>query len=275
VALAGCWNGRLLYSYEPPFWSSLGDPGQLRYSMAASALEAGYVPRFDISASAEPVATLSASLASGAYSAAVVGPLLSLQWADFVPRFPRTRFVLIDAPPPAGPAPPNAVFLRFDRTAAFREAGRAAGGTPGEAAGSRPLVGILSCNASDLSEQEIDAFARGVAEDGGGELPREQTLGASPDPKDIRAAVAQMRSEGVSVFLLGLGERNPDGLEAVRDAGARAVVSDWRSSGPLPSQVLASVEEEVTAGVRLALRALTAGTPRVEGPVRVVSGKKL
>jgi len=243
--------------------------------MSVSALRAGYIPSFDITSSVDPLATLTGMLATGAYSATVVGPLLSLQWADFVPRFPRTRFVLVDAPPPGTGAPPNAVFLTFDRTAAFRQAGRAAGKTLATGSASEAVAGILSSEASGLTPQESDAFARGVADVHSGALPIEQTLAASADPKDIRAAVAQMRSEGVTIFLLGLGERDPDGLEAVRDAGARAVVSDWQSSRALPSAVVASVEEDVTAGIRLALRALRAGTPRVAGPVSVVGGKKI
>ena len=272
----GCGVRRLLYSWEPPFWSSLGDPGTLRCALSAAALMAGYVPRIDVTASTEPLSALSALLSSGAYPVAVVGPLLSLQWADFVGRFPRTRFVLVDAPLPDNGVPPNAVFLTFDRTAAFREAGRAAGAavTPAGAA-SEGLTGILTCEGSGLLPEEADAFARGVAEREAGELPLEQTLPASPDPRDIRAAVSRLRDQGVSVFLLGLGGRDPDGLEAVRDAGGRAVVSDWQSSGELPETVLASVEEDVPAGIRLALASMNGGTQRVAGPVRVVNGRKI
>jgi hypothetical protein len=277
LLLAGCWNGRALFSFEPPFWSSMGEPGGLRVSMSVTALRHGYLPRFDVSASADPVASLAAALAAAPYRSVVVGPLLSLQWADFVPRFAGTKFILVDAPAPAAAPPANAVFLTFDRTAAFREAGRAAGAAAGGAAasGGHALVGVLSCEGSGLYPEESEAFARGAAEALGGARPQARTLGPSPDPKDIRTAVQQMRGEGVAVFLLGLGDRDPDGLEALRDAGGRAVVADWQSSGAFPAQVLASVEEDVGGGIALALEALRTGTPRVEGRVRLVVGKKI
>jgi hypothetical protein len=277
VLLAGCWNGRALFSFEPPFWSTLGEPGPLRVWMSVTALRHGYLPRFDVSASADPLTSLAASLAAAPYSTVVVGPLLSLQWADFVSRSAGTKFILVDAPPPAGAPPANAVFLTFDRTAAFHAAGRSAGTAAGSAAvsGGHALVGILSCEGSGLSPAESGAFAQGAAEALGGDRPQARILGPSPDPKDIRASVQQMRGEGVAVFLLGLGDRDPDGLEALRDAGGRAVVADWQSSGAFREQVLASVEEDVRGGIAKALDALRTGTPRVEGPVRLVVGKKI
>ncbi len=108
-----------------------------------------------------------------------------------------------------------------------------------------------------------------------GERPQEQTLGASPDPRDIRAAVQQMGNRGVAVFLLGLGEWDPDGLEAVRDAGALAVVSDWQSSLASSPTVLVSIEEAVPSGIFRALDALRTGTSHVEGTVRLVWRRKI
>ena len=77
------------------------------------------------------------------------------------------------------------------------------------------------------------------------------------------------------MFLLGLGERDPVGLEALRDGGGAAVVSDWQASKALPAQVLASVEEDMPGGIARALAAAKSGATRAEGPVRVVWGRKI
>ena len=76
------------------------------------------------------------------------------------------------------------------------------------------------------------------------------------------------------MFLLGLGERDPVGLEALREGGGAAVVSDWQASGAFPAQVLASVEEDVPGGIARALASKSAARS-VAGPVKVVRGRKI
>jgi len=109
--------------------------------------------------------------------------------------------------------------------------------------------------------------------DGG--QPVSRALTAPVDKTRIKAAVDDLRRAGVEVFLLGLGENDPLGLEALRDAGGKAVLADWQVSGAFPSQVLMSVEEDVPGGITRALDALRAGASLVQGPVRLVSGKKI
>ncbi len=282
VLLGGCWNGRALYSFERPFLSSLGDETGLRLSLARAALSHGYLPRFDSDLAVDPVAGLLRSAAGGGYGVVIVGPLLSFQWSQFVPSVPAATFVLVGVPAPAGEAPKNAVFLTFDRAPAFRDAGRSAGGavrasagagTPPSVLGAR--VGVLTAERSGLAPSEAEAFALGVADALDGARPASRTLAALPDPEAIRAAIAQMRGEGVTVFLLGLGERDPVGLEAIRSGGGAAVVSDWQASGAFPAQVLASVEEDVPGGISRALAAVESGATSAAGPVRVVRGRKI
>jgi len=282
VLLGGCWNGRALYSFERPYLSSLGDETGLRVSLVRAALSNGYLPGFDTDLGAEPVAGLLRSTAAGGYSIVVVGPLLSFQWSQFVPNVPGSVFVLVDVHAPMGEVPKNAIFLTFDREPAFREAGRAAGesvrasaraGTPPSALGAR--IGVLAAEHSGLAPAEAEAFALGVADALDGARPGDRMLAASPDPEAIRASVSQMRDSGVAVFLLGLGERDPVGLEALRDGGGAAVVSDWQASGAFPAQVLASVEEDVPGGIARALAASKSGTRRVAGLVKVVRGRKI
>jgi len=227
----------------------------------------------------DPVSALLSEEAVGGYSVVIVGPLLSLQWAQFVPSVPRTTFVLVDVAAPPGEAPSNAVFLTFDRTEAFRDAGRAAAqsvrgaaptGTPVSDLGSQ--IGGLVAERTGLTPAESEAFAAGVAEVLGGARPAVRSLPLLPDPQAVRAAIEKARSEGVAVFLLGLGERDPVGLQALHDFGGSAVVSDWQGSGPFADQVLVSVDEDVPGGIAQALTAARSGASTVAGPVRLVRG---
>jgi hypothetical protein len=281
LLLTGCWNGRILFTLEEPFWSSIGGDARLGAALAGVAALHGYFPRVVIEpAGTDPLAALAAGLDPGRHAAVVVGPLLSFQWEGFVAKYPRTRFVLIDAPPP-GQDPPNAVFLTFDRTGAFRDAGRAAGADVRKRFGAAdasvlgPRIAVLTSVDSDLSPGEVDSFTRGVAEALDGGRPESRLLPAPADAGAISAAVDQLRRAGVETFLLGLGERNPAGLEALRGAGGAAVLADWRASGAFSAQVLLSVEEDVPGGITRALNVLRTGVTRVQGPVRLVSGKKI
>ena len=278
--LAGCWNGRVLYAFEPPFLATLGNDTALRLSLAAAALDHGYAPSFSGGPAQDPVAVLQKEASRG-YSVVVVGPLLSFQWQQFVPAAPRTRFILVDVPAPSVGAPVNAVFLTFDRTRAFRDAGRAAAAAirASAEAGAAPFdlaqrIGVLAADGSGLAPEEAEAFTAGAAELLDGARPQGRTLPALPDPEAVRGAVTQMRADGVRVFLLGLGQRDALGLEALRDSGGVAVVSDWEHSGPLPSQVFATVEEDVPGGIARALAAPPA-MRLVEGPVRLVRGRQI
>ena len=280
--LAACWNGRILFTFEQPFWSSIGGESRVGAALAVASAERGYFPRIDVEpVSPDPVSALAGKIAPRGYAAVIVGPLLSFEWEGFATKFPRTKFVLIDAPVPSRDAPANAVFLTFDRTGAFRDAGRAAGTKVQtkfgavDASGLGPRIAVLTSVDSDLSPGEVDSFTRGVAEALDGGRPESRLLPAPADAGAISAAVDQLRRAGVETFLLGLGERNPAGLEALRGAGGAAVLADWRASGAFSAQVLLSVEEDVPGGITRALNVLRTGVTRVQGPVRLVSGKKI
>ena len=287
LLLGGCWNGRLLFTFERPFWSSLGDDPRLKASLAGEAVRRGYTPSFDVGAGAgDPLKTLVGVVSSRRYAVIVVGPLLSFDWAGYVPLQPRTRFILVDAPVPPGNAPANTVFLVFNRTGAFRQAGRAAAelvrallgarGTAVPGAELGPRIAILRSDDSGLTDVEADAFSSGaaVALDGSAPVTRRISPPTPTDRTAIRAAIDQMQRAGALVFLLGLGEHDGLALEALHDNGGTAVVSDWQASGAFPDQVLASVEEDVPGGITRALEALRAGTTRVDGPVKLVIGKR-
>ncbi|HYW85820.1 MAG TPA: hypothetical protein VFB30_21385, partial [Spirochaetia bacterium] len=277
LLLSGCGSGRLMFSFEQPFWMSLGDDAQVRLSLTRAAVQHGYLPRIFVRAPQEnPAAHLAQDMSAGRFRTVVVGPLLSFEWRGYVPQSPRTHFILIGA---ADDLPENAVALVYDRTHAFNATGFAsgesvrqrAGGDVSLALGSR--IGILLNASSPLTAAETEAFADGVAEALDGARPTVRVLADGTDRPGVKAAIEQMRAQGVEIFLLGLGSLDPWCLEVMKDAGGCAVVADWASSGAFPAQVFVSVEEDIPAGISLALGHAAPDVRAVNGPVRVVAGK--
>jgi len=278
--LSGCWNGRALFFFEQPFWSTLGDDARIRVTLMSASLRRGYFPRIDIAApGGDSQAGLVKDAGKGAYSTVVVGPLLSSEWKSYVPRISGARFILVDVSPPAADPPPNVLFLTFDRREAFHAAGFAAaasaleghGGDGATDPGQR--IGLLLSNGTELSPDEIDAFNAGVAESLNGARPVTRLLSAPIDKASVKTAVQEMQRQGTEIFLLGLGSVDPLGLEVMKDTGGCAVVADWAASGAYPAQVFLSVEEDVPGGLLRALAALRTDTRSVSGPVRLVAGK--
>ena len=276
---SGCGNGSLMLSFEQPFWTSLGDDAQARFSLTRAAVQHGYLPRIVVKGPQEnPAAHLAQEISAGGFRTVVVGPLLSFEWQGYVPQSPRTRFILVGGVSPDD-LPPNAVALVFDRAPAFNAAGFAAGQSVRERAGGEmslalgSRIGILLAASSPLTVGETEGFVTGVAEALDGARPTVRVLPDGTDRAGAKAAVEQMRAEGVEIFLLGTGSLDPWCLETMKDAGGCAVVADWASSGAFPDQVFVSVEEDVPAGIARALSRAAPGLRHVDGPVRVVAGR--
>ena len=266
-----------MFAFEQPFWMSLGNDAQVRLSLTRAAVQHGYVPRILVRGPQEnPAARLAQDISAGRFRTVVVGPLLSFEWQGYVPQSPRTRFILIDA---ADDLPQNAVALVFDRTRAFNTAGFAAGESERERARgevSLPLgsrLAMLLNASSPLTASETEAFVAGVAEALDGARPAVRVLADGTDRPGVKAAIEQMRAQGVEIFLLGLGSLDSWCLEVMKDAGGCAVVADWASSGAFPAQVFVSVEEDIPAGISRALEHAAQDVRTVDGPVRVVAGK--
>ena len=279
LLVSGCRNGTVVFSFEQPFWMSLGDDAQVRLSLARVSVQHGYMPRILVRGPQEnPAAHLAQDVSAGAFRTVVVGPLLSFEWQGYVPQSPRTHFILIGGGA-ADDLPQNAVALVFDRSRAFNAAGFAAGesvrerarGEVSVALGSR--VGILFNATSPLTAAETEGFVTGVAEALDGARPTVRVLADGTDRPGVKTAIEQMRAQGVEIFLLGMGSLDPWCLEVMRDAGGCAVVADWASSGAFPAQVFVSVEEDIPEGIARALARAAPGTRVVDGPVRIVAGK--
>ncbi len=273
-----CWNGRVLVAFEEPFWATLGDDIPARFAVARESISRGYVPRIMLMRSPDdPLVRLQKVLGSGAYRTAVVGPLVSPQWRQFAVRFVRTRFILVGDGDDAG-LPPNALWIRYDRTGAFRSAGFATGSAvlaEGGGVGAAALagrVGLLLSADGGLTNEETEAFSSGVAEALDGGRPVARTLAKPVDKPAVKAAVEQMRQAGVEIFLLGTGALDPWCLEVMSSAGGSAVVADWATSGAFARQVFLSVEEDIPQGIGRALAAPSSQPGPVAGPVRIVSG---
>ena len=269
----GCWNGRLLVCAEQPYWTSLGDDLRVRASLALASLPKGYIPRVLVVGAP---AGLSKTVAGGRFGTVVVGPLISLEAFELARAFPRTRFLLVGVSPGAE-APPNAAVLVFTRADAFRAAGYAAGqsvlGEAGGAGAPGARIGVLAAAGTDAAARDRDAFAGGVSDALGGALPVAREIDAPIDRAKAKAAVEQMRKDGVEIVLLRLGAADPWCLEAMKEAGGCAVVSDWASSRAYPAQVFLSVEDDLIGGIARFLDRAARGNRVVDGPVLLVEGE--
>jgi hypothetical protein len=82
-----------------------------------------------------------------------------------------------------------------------------------------------------------------------------------------------MHTEGVEVFLLGMGNLDAWCLEVLQTTGGCAVVADWAASAAFPEQVFLSIEEDIRGGILRALTLAGPGTKAVSGPVHIVNGR--
>jgi hypothetical protein len=191
--------------------------------------------------------------------AAVLGPPLSFTAREYAGRFPDVTFVLVGGPG-VDDGIANTVQLVFDRTAAFREAGALA-------AAQGPTA-VLS--AYGRSERETDAFTEGVAGVAGAPPPVVRLLPETPDTEALKSVLAELRHAGIEVFLYRPTGSGAAFLDVLAAAGGSAVVEDWAASRPRPQQVLASIEEDLPAGIGACLA--KGAPPVVSGPVHVVRG---
>ena len=229
--------------------------------VALAALRKGYWPTFITVGEREDAAErLQAALSTGRIAVAVIGPPLSADPGGLAARYPGVRFVLVGGTT-ADDGIANTVQLVFDRTAAFREAGRIA-------AEAGPTA-ILS--APSRPEAETAAFFAGVSGVEGASRPLERALPDRPDTAALKAAVSGLRELGIVVFLYRPTGSRAAFLDVIAAAGGLAVVEDWAASRPRPAQVIASIEEDLPSGVGACL---PRGAPAiVSGPVRVVRGE--
>jgi hypothetical protein len=258
-ALASC--SRLVVLAADPWWSavSAGSPVLAR-QVALAALRRGYLPSFvAVPVREDAGERLLAALSRGRPAAAVLGPPLSFAAREYATRFPKVTFVLVGGPG-ADDGIDNTVQLTFDRTAAFREAGALAA-----AAGP---VAVLS--ADGRSERETDAFTEGVSGVAGAPAPVVRPLPQTPDVGSLQSVVAELREAGIAVFLYRPTGSGAGFLDVLAAAGGSAVVEDWAASRPRSQQVLASIEEDLPAGIGACL--VRDAPPVVEGPVDVVLG---
>jgi hypothetical protein len=259
LVLASC--GRLVVLADAPWWSAVtaGSPTpSLRVTWEA--LRHGYVPSFvAVAANEDPKARLQEALSRVHAAVVVLAPPASLDAREYATRYLEATFVLVDSPT-ADDGMANTVQLAFDRTAAFREAG--------SLAASVGAVAVLL--AAGRSERETAAFTEGVAAVPGAAPPVTRFVGNAPDPGALKAVVAELRGAGVAVFLYRPTASGAAFLDALAAAGGSAVVEDWAAAHPRSAQVLASIEEDIPAGIGACLA--RGAPPVVYGPVRVVRG---
>ncbi len=260
MVLASC--GRLVVLADDPWWGAVtAGSNQSARQVARAVLSKGYWPTFLAVGEREDASQrLETALVDGRIAVAVVGPPLASDAIALAARHPGVTFVLLGGPP-GDDGVANTVQLEFDRTAAFREAGRLA-------AAAGPTAVLASPGRPDA---ETAAFVAGVGDVDGAPRPLERTLTDRPDTGALETAVSGLRAQGVSVFLYRPTGSRAAFLDVLAAAGGSAVVEDWAVSRPRPGQVLVSIEDDIPGGIAACL---ARGAPAVvSGPVRVLSGE--
>jgi len=259
LALASC--GRLVVLADSPWWSAVtaGSP-RLAVQVTGEALRHGYVPSFvAVAATEDARERLQGALENRRAAVVVLAPPASLDAREYAARYPEATFVLVGTPP-ADDGIANTIQLAFDRTEAFREAG--------SLAASAGQVAVLLSDGR--LARETEAFTEGVLAVPGASAPVTRFVGNPPDPDLVKAAVAELRDAGTAVFLYRPTASGAAFLDVLAATGGSAVVEDWAAARPRPAQVLASIEDDLAAGIGACL---ARGSPAVVyGPVRVVRG---
>ncbi len=276
LLLGGCWNGRVLIAMEEQYWTAEGGDGLLHWPLVRASLARGYLPRFlVIGAQQDPEGSLKKAIFARHYRAVVVGPLLSLEPLDFAPA--QTRLLLVGDP--TAPQQDDMIRLIFDRTGPFKTAGYAAGLSVSAEAGGRVTnalasrIGVLVSSHPPGTSEELEAFSSGVAQALDGGQPLMRTVSDTVDRNGVKAAIDQMRTDGVEIFLLFTGNPDSWALEDMRNSGGCAVVSNWAASKAFPRQVFLSIETDLAGGVERFLSNRVTGAGVVSGPVRLVAGR--
>jgi hypothetical protein len=237
-ALASC--GRLVVLAADPWWSavSAGRAVTAR-QVAMAALRRGYAPSFvGVPVRQDAREHLLAALSRRRTAAAVLGPPLSFDVRELAARFPSVMFVLVGGSG-ADDGIANTIQLVFDRAEAFREAGALA-------AGAGPVAVLF---AEGRPEGETAAFVEGVLAAPGALAPVTRDVGYAPNLDRLKSAVSELRGFGVSVILYRPTGSGAAFLDVLAAAGGSAIVEDWSASRPRPGQVLASIEEDLAAGI--------------------------
>jgi hypothetical protein len=260
ISLASC--GRLVVLADDPWWGAVaaGSTAPAR-QVAKAVLAKGYWPTFLAVAEREDASErLEAVLGAGRIAVVVIGPPLSTDAAALAARHPGVTFILLGGLP-GDDGFANTVQLAFDRTTAFREAGRLAA-----AAGPTAVL-----STQGRPDAETAAFVAGVGDVEGAPRPLERVLPDRPDTAVLETAVSVLRAQGVSVFLYRPTGSRAAFLDVLAAAGGSGVVEDWAVSRPRPGQVLASIEDDIAGGIAACL---SRGAPAiVSGSVRVVRGE--
>lgn len=261
ATLGLCACGRVAVLAADPWWSAVtGRSAAFARGVALAALRRGYVTTFvAVSVKEDARARLLEALPRLRAGAAVLGPPLSFAAGDIASRFPSVTFVLVDGPG-IEDGIPNTVQLSFDRRAAFQAAGALAA-----AAGPAAVL-----SAAGRSDAETAAFVDGVLSVPGAPAPLLRALSDPPDQNELRAAVADLRTAGISVFLYRPTSSGAQFLEVLAATGGCAVVEDWAASRPRPQQVLVSIEDDLAAGIGACLA--RGAPPLVVAPARLVRG---
>ena len=271
----GCSRTRPEHTYlvavEPPFWHAVTAAWPtLESELRELVLADGRRLQVLQLTADDPRPELEAALAGARYAGVVLTPLLAFEAEALAEAHPGIRFVQLawtgtdQASRPLQPS--NVTEVAFDRSAAFRRAGRL---VAAYLAG-QPALQLAVVAATGSGAAAVAAFRAGLAAGGAQDRVSEHHFAAERGSAGLRNSLEAAASAGAGVVFLQAGELTGEALRTLADGGRLAVVSNWGNRRGYEATVLVSVDDP-------GLPAIVAGIEAAPGsrtvvPARVVWG---
>jgi hypothetical protein len=252
ILLLSCSPQKNIYFVtESYFWEVIDYNGKLEEEFSNSARLFGLNYSTVISDENHQL-VLQDILKDGTESIVILSPFMNNM--EIPEQYPETLFITFGDTIETD-LPDNLLTVVFDRTEAYRKAGKyiAELVLNSDIHQKGVKIGIIYSNISKQTENEVDAFKHGITETADESIILEREILNIADHAVIRSAVEEMRNNGAFYFLFKLFQSNLYCLESIENLGGYAVVEDWRSSKISEEHVILSVEEDYNSTIRLCL----------------------
>ncbi len=176
----------------------------------------------------------------------ILTPLLYNEAPSLADRYPNLPFLLLST---TEERRPNLLSVRFERIAAFREAGRAAESHLQETGVS---VALFAEAANDEAMREIEAFDEALSS---GTIDSRFVYSRPPDRETIRQDVLSL-GDGDYLWAIFLRGNTPFALDLVSSRGGSAIAEDLGPGEGYRQLVIGSVERDYFGALRRGIDAV-------------------
>jgi hypothetical protein len=271
--LASCSYEATTLIADPYWWTIQTVERDLRNELARAARDMGYRLKVVV---LEPDAEGRVSMGQIPLDAAarvlILSPLLGVSQTSLVAEHPDRRFILLDASEDEYPA--NAVPVTYDRSEAYREAGREAARLAQEArkTGIRVPATAVAYVGSVERQNELEDFMNAFSDQASAGLLHVCRIYDPNDRERVRACLREADVRAATVYLASAAAQNGFLLEELRGRDVRVIAENHALAPAFPETVAYSVEIDAVAAVQAGLGGLSASNGEgVVVPARLVA----